>query len=182
MDESKFEQTVNSYYEPLYRFAFSLTHQKPDACDLTQETFRRLAEKGHQLRDESKVKTWLFSTLYRIFVNCWRREARFPHVEIGAVEQELPSASPAMADKIDSGVALEALAQLDEVYRAPLVLFYLEEHSYREIAEILAIPTGTVMSRISRGKALLRPMLADKRRRVANNIVVLEPSKVSVAS
>ena len=182
MDESTFEQTVNSYYEPLYRFALSLTRQEADACDLTQETFRRLADKGHQLRDQSKVKTWLFSTLYRVFVNTWRWESRFPHLEIGAVEQELPPTPSSVADRIDSATARDALERLDEIYRAPLALFYLEEHSYREIAEILDIPTGTVMSRISRGKALLRQMLADRRQPHASNVIVLEPPKASVAS
>jgi len=182
VDESTFEQTVNSYYEPLYRFALSLTRQEADACDLTQETFRRLADKGHQLRDQSKVKTWLFSTLYRVFVNTWRWESRFPHLEIGAVEHELPPTPSSVADRIDGATARDALERLDEIYRAPLALFYLEEHSYREIAEILDIPTGTVMSRISRGKALLRQMLADRRQPQASNVIVLEPPKASVAS
>jgi RNA polymerase sigma-70 factor (ECF subfamily) len=56
------------YYEPLYQFAFSLARDEADACDLTQQTFCIWAAKGHQLRDASKVKTWLFTTLHREFL------------------------------------------------------------------------------------------------------------------
>ena len=62
-----FESVVQQYYEPLYKFAFSLTRAEADACDLTQQTFYVWATKGHQLRDESKTKTWLFTTLHRNF-------------------------------------------------------------------------------------------------------------------
>ena len=69
MDESlDFENLVAKYYEPLYRFAFSLARDEADACDLVQQTFYIWAAKGHQLRDASKVKTWLFTTLHRGFL------------------------------------------------------------------------------------------------------------------
>jgi RNA polymerase sigma-70 factor (ECF subfamily) len=79
---------------------------------------------------------------------------------------------------MDAAVALQALQQVPEVYRAPLTLFYLEEHSYLEIAAILDVPPGTVMSRISRGRALLRQLLEDKPRKA----VPLETLKTSVVS
>jgi len=63
----KFEQLVEQYYVPLYRFGLSLSRNEPDAIDLTQQTFLTWASKGHQLRDKAKVKTWLFTTLYRAF-------------------------------------------------------------------------------------------------------------------
>src|SRR3989442_3704667 len=62
MDSDDFEQIVCQHYEPLYRFALSLTHAEADACDLTQQTFYIWATKGHQLRDRSKIKSWLFTT------------------------------------------------------------------------------------------------------------------------
>ncbi len=161
-DELSFEQLVDLYYQPLYRFALGLTGRENDAWDLTQQTFYRWATKGHQLLKPSKVKSWLFTTLHREFLNSLRRQSRFPHLEIQAADRELPPVPPMAEEAADGDLVRKALAQVEEPFRAPLVLFYLEDHSYREIAEILGIPDGTVMSRISRGKALLRRLLADK--------------------
>ena len=72
------------------------------------------------------------------------------------------STESTVADQLDARIVRQALDHVDDVYRVPLILFYLEEHSYLEIAEILGIPCGTVMSRISRGRAQLRELLADK--------------------
>ena len=162
LDPQTFEDIVNRYYEPLYRFAFSLARTEADASDLTQETFREFAAKARQLRDTSKAKSWLFTTLYRAFVDKRRRLNRYPEVESGAVENELPALEPEAPGKMDAAAARAALVRLDETYRAPLALFYLEDHSYLEIAEILGIPIGTVMSRLSRGRALLRELLEDR--------------------
>ena len=162
LDLKSFEDIVGRYYESLYRFAYSLAQREADACDLTQETFRQLGAKAHQLRDASKVKSWLFTTLYRAFVDERRQQTRHPHVEAGAVEHELPPIEPNAVTRIDAATAREALLRLDEVFRAPLILFHLEDHSYAEIAETLGIPIGTVMSRLSRGRALLRELLEDR--------------------
>jgi RNA polymerase sigma-70 factor (ECF subfamily) len=120
------------------------------------------ATKGHQLRDAAKVKTWLFTTLHHEFLKARRRQTRFPHYELEQVEDELPTISPATVSQLDAGVAVEALGQVDELYQAPLVLFYLEEHSYKEIAEILEVPIGTVQSRIARGKSQLQKIMVDR--------------------
>lgn len=162
LDPQTFEDIVNRYYEPLYRFAFSLVRSEADACDLTQETFRQFGAKARQLRDASKAKSWLFTTLYRAFIDKRRRRSRYPEVESGAAEHELPTLEPEAPAKMDGAAARAALLRLDDTYRAPLALFYLEDHSYLEIAEILGIPMGTVMSRLSRGRALLRELLEDR--------------------
>ena len=155
-----FESLVASYYRSLYKFAFSLTQAEAEACDLTQQTFYVWAIKGHQLRDVSKVKTWLFTTLHREFLESRRRQTRFPHYELEQVEPELPIVSPARVNQLDSAQVLQALAQVDEVYQAPVALFYLEDYSYKEIAEILEVPLGTVKSRIARGIGQLQKSLA----------------------
>ncbi len=162
MDELDYERIVAAHHEQLYRFAFSLAGNPDDAAELTQETYVRLLTKGGQLRDRTKVKTWLFTTLYRIFLGWKRRENRFPHVEIYAVEDELPPLTPEMADEVDSSLAMETALDLEEHFRAPLVLYYLQCLTYREIAEVLELPIGTVMSRLSRGKDLLRQRLASR--------------------
>src|SRR3954468_6017201 len=96
-----FEGLVEQHYRSLYQFAFSLTQSESDACDLTQQTFYIWATKGHQLRDVSKVKTWLFTTLHREFLEYRRRQTRFPHYEINLMEAELPTVSPARVNQLD---------------------------------------------------------------------------------
>jgi RNA polymerase sigma-70 factor (ECF subfamily) len=156
----EFESLVARYYSSLYKFAYSLTQAEADACDLTQQTFYVWATKGHQLRDTSKVKTWLFTTLHREFLESRRRHNRFPHYELSQMDHELPAVSPATINQLDSQGVMQALARVDEVYKAPVSLFYLRDCSYKEIAEILDIPMGTVKSRIARGIGQLHSILA----------------------
>src|SRR6478735_1321563 len=120
-----FEHLVARYYSSLYKFAFSLTQAEADACDLTQQTFYVWATKGHQLRDVSKVKTWLFTTLHREFLEKQRRQTRFPHIDLDQIDGELPNISPEIVNQLDSRTVLRALAQVDASYQAPVALFYL---------------------------------------------------------
>jgi RNA polymerase sigma factor (sigma-70 family) len=157
----QFEAIVNEHYEPLYRFALSLTRSESDAGDLTQQTFYIWATKGHQLRDLTRVKTWLFTTLHRAFLQGRRRQSRFPEQELNDAGEQLPAASPVLGDHMDALQVLSALAELDEIYQAAVALFYLENYAYKDIAAILDIPLGTVKSRIARGIAQLRVILSD---------------------
>lgn len=154
-----FDSLVAQFYEPLYQFAFSLSREEASACDLTQQTFCVWAAKGHQLRDSSKVKTWLFTTLHREFLGSRRRQTRFPHVELETAAAELPTIAPETIARLDATQALDALAQMDEIYQAPVALFYLQDYSYQEIAGILDVPLGTVKSRLARGLAKLQQLL-----------------------
>src|ERR1051325_4806967 len=137
-----FEDLVEQYYRPLYQFALSLTQSESDACDLTQQTFYIWATKGHQLRDATKVKSWLFTTLHREFLESRRPQTRFPHFELQKVEGELPTISAPALNELDSEQVVKALAQVDPVYQAPVALFYLQDYAYKEIAEILGVPMG----------------------------------------
>ena len=156
MTNLDFETVVAAYCKPLYQFAFSLTRSESDASDLTQQTFYIWATKGHQLRDPSKAKSWLFTTLHRAFLETGRRQTRFPHFEFAETDAELPVIVLEPAHRLDALKAVEALGQVDEVYRAPVALFYLEDCSYQGIAEILEVPIGTVKSRLARGLAQLQ--------------------------
>jgi RNA polymerase sigma-70 factor (ECF subfamily) len=156
-----FEAIIDQHYAPLFRFAMSLTRAESDAQDLTQHTFYVWATKGHQLRDRSKVRAWLFTTLHRAFLETKRRQGRFVMEELGDVVDELPVLAPVVVDRADSSQALRALAGLDANYQAAVALFYLENWTYKQIAQILEIPLGTVKSRIARGLAQLRLILAD---------------------
>ena len=152
-----FEQIVSEHYEGLYRFAFGLTRAEADACDLTQQTFYIWACKGHQLRDFGKVKTWLFTTLHREFLKTRRRAVRFPQVELSEADEEVPVARD-MLHTLDAARLIEFVGQVQEPYQAALTLFYMEDYSYQEIADILDVPIGTVRSRISRGIAQLQQL------------------------
>lgn len=109
----------------------------------------------------------MFTTLYRVFLGWKRREARWPQVELTEAEPELPQIDPEQLSKIEASDVFEALQSIEERYRAPLALFYFNDMSYNEIAGLLDVPIGTVMSRIARGKdalrrSLLSPTTAEK--------------------
>ena len=154
-----FETLVQKHSAPLYRFALSLVRNENDACDLSQQTFYLWARKGHQLADPTKVKSWLFTTLYREFLARQRHRSRFPTHELSEVEAELPEVPPELPLHLDWELLAECLAQMDPVFRAPVALFYLEDYAYDQIAGILEIPLGTVKSRISRGIGQLQKLL-----------------------
>src|SRR6267154_768243 len=162
-DSLDFESLVACYYEPLYQFAFSLTRDEADACDLVQQSFCIWANKGHQLRDLTKVKTWLFTTLHREFLSVCRKRTRFPHVELEHAAADLPVVTPPTVNQLDTAQVLLALAQLDDVYQAPVALFYLQDYSYNEIASILEVPLGTVKSRLARGLDRLHQLLTGEK-------------------
>ena len=159
--DPEFEKLVKLYYQDLYRFGFSLTRSEADACDLTQQTFYIWANKGHQLKDLGKVKGWLFTTLHREFLQMSRRQERFTDEPISEVAENLPHVSADVVNRIDAQTMLGVLGQIDEGYRAPLVLYYNEDLSYKEIADVLEIPLGTVQSRIARAKMHLCQLLTE---------------------
>ena len=157
--DPEFESLVKIYYRDLYRFGLSLTGSEADACDLAQETFYVWANKRHQLKNPAKVKAWLFTTLHRQFLQTRRHQTHFKDEPIDEASADLPHVPADCADRIDAQTLLTFLGQLDESHRAPLVLYYLEDLSYNEIAETLAVPLGTVQSRIVRAKIKLLQLL-----------------------
>src|SRR5438128_4151234 len=176
MREIDFQQLVDRQYAPLFRFGLALAKSEAEAADLTQQTFFLWASKGHQLRDASKAKSWLFTTLYREFLGRRRHEIRFPRVELDEAPEEEMSTLPNV-NAFDSATVLQALREVEEPFRAPLTLFYLDQFSYQEIADMLEVPIGTVMSRLSRGKAQLRQRLLAKQEVVGNKIVCLQSNR-----
>jgi RNA polymerase sigma-70 factor (ECF subfamily) len=176
MTENDFQNLVDRQYVPLFRFALSLSKSETEAADLTQQTFFLWATKGDQLRDRSKAKSWLFTTLYREFLSRRRHDARFPQVELDEAREDDVSILPNV-EAIDGKALLHALQDVEEPFRASLTLFYLEQFSYQEIADVLEIPIGTVMSRLSRGKAQLRERLLSKGDTDARKIVSMAKEK-----
>lgn len=175
---SEFAELVDAHYEALYRFGYSLSRDPDRAADLVQETFCIWAAKGSQLRDRSKAKTWLFTTLHREFLGQRRKLARFSDepLDEGLAAEEGGNDGEAER-QMDGQRAVLILGQMEEIYRAPLALFYLQQHSYKEIAEILDIPIGTVMSRLSRGKEMLKKRMTDEPSSAPKNLINVEPEK-----
>ena len=157
----EFENLVKLYYRDLYRFGFSLTGSEADAADLTQETFYIWASKGHQLNNPANVKGWLFTTLHREFLKMCRRQKQFADESIEETAHNLPDEPADCLNRIDSRTLLRMLREIDEDFRAPLVLYYIEDFSYKQIADVLAIPLGTVQSRIARAKIQLLRRLSE---------------------
>lgn len=154
-----FEDFVEDTYKSAYFFALSLSGNWSDACDLTQQAFLLAQTHGHQLRDISKRKQWLFTILRREHLRKHRKDGAHPHSTLEFCEKELPQIRFDHTAYLDGKDVLFVLRTLPEDFRMPLVLFYLDQLSYKEIAGVLHLPIGTVMSRLARGKNLLRQEL-----------------------
>jgi len=161
--KDEFQSLVDEHYEPLYRFAYSLAKNADRASDLVQQTFCIWAQKNHQLKDRTKAKSWLFTTLYREQLSYARRNTKFPEQDVADLDYQLAADEKDSGRVLDGQRAVAILNSLDETYRAPLSLFFMQQHSYKEIASILDIPIGTVMSRIARGKKQLRDKMETAR-------------------
>jgi len=152
----KLADLVERYYALLYRYAWRLTGSEADADDLTQQAFLTAQAKWDQLRDEAKAKSWLFT----IARNVYLKELRSPTCLPSNALDELPAPSPETGSvDFDREQLQNVLNDLPEEFRSPVVLFYFEEFSYREIAEQMGVPVGTIMSRLARAKAYLRQRL-----------------------
>jgi RNA polymerase sigma-70 factor (ECF subfamily) len=152
----KLADLVERYYALLYRYAYRLTGSEADAEDLTQQAFLMAQAKWDQLRDEQKAKSWLFT----IARNAYLKELRAPTCLASSSLDELPGRAPAggPAD-FDQEQLQKVLNDLPEEFRSPIILFYFQEFSYKEIAEQMDVPVGTIMSRLARAKAFLRQRL-----------------------
>lgn len=151
---------ISAHYESLYRYAYRLSGSAADAEDLTQETFGKALARMGQLRESDRAKAWLFRILRNQYLHRVRDQKRHRVVPLDAVG-DLPGRTEAVPE-IDGARLQAALNELDEAFRTPVILFYFEEFSYRDIAEHMELPIGTVMSRLARAKAHLRAALAPR--------------------
>lgn len=153
---------VEALIPRLRRFARALTGNRDAADDLTQDTLERAWAKREQWRADSNLRAWLFAVMHSVFVNGTRR--RRPTESLDAPE----SAAPERADdgaSTETAIAVrelrEALLRLSEEQRQVVLLVGLEQFSYAEAADVLAVPIGTVMSRLARGRERLRQLLEE---------------------
>ncbi len=145
---------VDEHYVALFRYAFRLSGSVADAEDLTQEAFCKAQLNLKQLRDKDRAKPWLFSILRNCYLHRLRAERHQPCVSLNDID--VPDEPPKEMPEFDTDQLQEALNALPETFRTPLILYFFEDFSYRDIAEQMDLPLGTVMSRLARAKGYLR--------------------------
>ena len=155
-------ELVDEFYESLYRYAYRLTGKADQADDLTQETFCRAQMQWRQLRDSSRPKPWLFAILRNCFLRGLRDERTARQVPLGDAAELTAIREDEPLFEVDLAELQAVLDALPEAFRTPLILFYFEEFTYRDIADQMNVPIGTVMSRLARGKACLRQRLEQR--------------------
>ncbi|HTN75712.1 MAG TPA: RNA polymerase sigma factor [Pirellulaceae bacterium] len=156
------ESLIRDHHVALYRYAFRLTGSTADAEDLCQQTFLTACRKLEQVRDPEHVVAWLYAVLRSCFLKSCRK---VQPQQAGALELNLDqfpeeAAVPAAIDRDQLQLALD---QLPPEYKIVVVMFYFEHASYKQIAERLGFPIGTVMSRLARAKQRLRAELSGER-------------------
>ena len=150
-------QLVAEHHQAVYRYAYRLTGAVQDAEDLTQQVFLAAQQKMGQSRRIGSARAWLFAILRNCFLK--DRQRRRPALAADlSLNVELAS-TPPPSEGVDRDRLQEALNRLPDAFRLVVVMFYFEECSYREIAERLEMPIGTVMSRLARAKGHLRSIL-----------------------
>lgn len=148
---------IEEHAEFLYRFAYRLSGSAADAEDLVQQVFLAAHAKYDQLRAPEKARAWLVAILRNALRKNHRRERPIPVTDTGGGME--PVTESELEQLLNAESVQVALSDLPEEFRSTLVLFYFDDLSYKEIAELLDVPIGTVMSRLSRGKAYLRERL-----------------------
>jgi RNA polymerase sigma-70 factor (ECF subfamily) len=164
MDESAQElprlaDLVEQHYRVVYRFAYRLCGSQADAEDLTQQTFLAAQANLHQLREAEAARSWLFTIARNTFLKSQRSPAGHV-VPLEYVGEPLDHrADHTRFDGLEREELQAVLDELPEEFRTPLVLFYFQEFSYKQIARQMDLPIGTVMSRLARAKEHLRRRL-----------------------
>jgi RNA polymerase sigma-70 factor (ECF subfamily) len=161
-DGSLFEQVALPFLPDCHAFALSLARHRHDAEDLVQETFLKAQRAFHSFTPGTNAKAWLFTILRRLHIDRYRRQ-RIRPVAVAGDEIEERAARPALPrdedlpwDALPSDAVGEGIEALPERFRLAVRLRDLDGLSYREIAEVLDVPEGTVMSRLHRGREYLR--------------------------
>jgi RNA polymerase sigma-70 factor (ECF subfamily) len=149
---------VDDYYAALYRYAYRLSGSSIEAEDLTQEAFCKAQTHFAQLRDPARCRPWLFSILRRCYLHRCRSEKQHPCLSLDNIG-DVAGPPPEELPDIDPERLQQALSDLPEAFRTPIILYYFEEFSYRDIAEQMDLPLGTVMSRLARAKGFMRARL-----------------------
>ena len=160
-DAARVRQIVEQHYRSIYGYAYRLSGSVADAEDLTQQTFMIAHQKLHQVREQDKVVGWLFTIARTCFLKSRRRKRPSAASNFELNVDEIPERF-SNDSTIDEERLQLAINELGDEFKVVVTMFYFEELSYKEIAEQLKIPIGTVMSRLARAKGRLRHALADR--------------------
>ena len=170
----RFEADAMPFLDQLYSAALRMTRNPSDAEDVVQEAYAKAYASFHQFKPGTNLKAWLYRILTNTYINSYRKAQRQPKIS-GSVDVEdwqlaraashssggLPSAEREALDKLPDTVITDALESLSPDFRQAVLLADVEGFSYKEIAEIMGTPIGTVMSRLNRGRGQLRDKLGD---------------------